>query len=141
MRSLHFTDTDTLLYMVSDERVTDFADLDYQTLIEFGEKGLPVSLTVEHASERVPLPKRNPGDPPGELRPELLRREYVPDTDTLFFQFSQEPIAEHIELGEMDVLAIDDIGHLVSMTIKHAAEREIIPQQATDERSQIVAAD
>ncbi len=50
-------DTDTLLFVFSDERITDVIDLDYQTLFELDCDGNPVALTIEHARERNVLPE------------------------------------------------------------------------------------
>lgn len=52
MRSLHYSDIDTLAVYFSDGRVDDFADLDENTLIEFNADGLPVALTIENAKAR-----------------------------------------------------------------------------------------
>lgn len=57
MKRFYFKDTDTLLFVFSDERITDYVDLDYQTLLEFDCDGNPVALTIEHARERKVLPE------------------------------------------------------------------------------------
>ena len=57
MKRFYFKDTDTLLFVFSDKRVTDIVDLDYQTLLELDCDGNPVALTIEHARERNVLPE------------------------------------------------------------------------------------
>lgn len=52
MKRIYSKDTDTLLFVFSDERVVDYVDLDYQTLLELDCDGNPVSLTIEHARKR-----------------------------------------------------------------------------------------
>ncbi len=50
-------DTDTFLFVFSDERIADVIDLDYQTLFELDCDGNPVALTIEHARERDVWPE------------------------------------------------------------------------------------
>ena len=59
MKRIYFKDTDTLLFVFSDERIVDYVDLDYQTLLELDCDGNPVALTIEHAQKRG-LPQENP---------------------------------------------------------------------------------
>lgn len=56
MRRIYLKDTDTLVFVFSDDRVTDVVDLDYQTLLELDCDGNPVALTIEHTRERNVLP-------------------------------------------------------------------------------------
>ena len=58
MNRIYFKDTDTLLFVFSDERIVDYVDLDYQTLLELDCNGNPVALTIEHAQKRG-LPQEN----------------------------------------------------------------------------------
>ncbi len=57
MKRFYSKDTDTLMFVFSDERVTDYVDLDFQTLLELDCDGNPVALTIEHARERKVLPE------------------------------------------------------------------------------------
>lgn len=57
MKRIYSEDTDTLMFVFSDERVADYVDLDYQTLLELDCDGNPVALTIEHARERKVLPE------------------------------------------------------------------------------------
>ena len=56
MKWLCFKDTDTLLFLFSDERTVDYIDLDYQSLLELNCDGNAVALTIEHAREHSILP-------------------------------------------------------------------------------------
>ena len=58
MNRIYSEDTDTLMFVFSDERIVDVVDLDYQTLLELDCDGNPVALTIEHARERKVLPER-----------------------------------------------------------------------------------
>ena len=52
MKRIYSKDTDTLLFVFSDEHVVDHVDLDYQTLLDLDCDGNPVALTIEHARQR-----------------------------------------------------------------------------------------
>ncbi|MCY3569266.1 MAG: DUF2283 domain-containing protein [Chloroflexi bacterium] len=65
MNRIYSEDTDTLMFVFSDERVADHVDLDYQTLLELDCDGNPVALTIEHARERKVLPEREPEEVAG----------------------------------------------------------------------------
>ncbi len=64
MNRIYSKDTDTLLFVFSDERIADVVDLDYQTLLELDCDGNPVALTIEHAREREVLRPPDAGGPP-----------------------------------------------------------------------------
>ncbi len=51
----YFEDTDTLYVMFKDSEVRETRDLDENALIEFDGQGKLVSMTIEHARERVDL--------------------------------------------------------------------------------------
>jgi len=51
----YFEDTDTLYVVFKDAEVHETKDLDENTLIEFDGQGNLVSMTIEHARERVDL--------------------------------------------------------------------------------------
>ncbi|MCY3569268.1 MAG: DUF2283 domain-containing protein [Chloroflexi bacterium] len=58
MNRIYSEDTDTLMFVFSDEPIADYVDLDYQTLLELDCDGNPAALTIEHARERKVLPER-----------------------------------------------------------------------------------
>lgn len=64
MNRIYSKDTDTLMFVFSDERITDVVDLDYQTLLELDCDGNPVALTIEHARERDVLRLPDASAPP-----------------------------------------------------------------------------
>jgi uncharacterized protein YuzE len=55
MKVVYFPDTDTLLVEFSDGSSEDSRDLDENTLAEYDRNGRLISMTIEHASERVDL--------------------------------------------------------------------------------------
>ena len=55
MRVQYLEDTDTLYGVFKDAEVRETRDLDENTLIEFDAQGNLVSMTIEHARERVDL--------------------------------------------------------------------------------------
>jgi uncharacterized protein YuzE len=55
MKITYFEDTDTLLVEFTQGLAEDARDLDEQTLGEYDSKGNLLSLTLEHASNRVDL--------------------------------------------------------------------------------------
>jgi uncharacterized protein YuzE len=51
----YFEDTDTLYLVFKDAEVQDTKDLDENTVVEFDAQGNLVSMTIEHARERVDM--------------------------------------------------------------------------------------
>ena len=51
-----------------------------------------------------------------------MRMKYFEDTDTLLVTLSDRPIAETRDLSEYVLVELDERGHLVSVTIEHAAQ-------------------
>ena len=51
----YFEDSDTLYVVFKEAEVRETKDLDENTLIEFDDQGKLVSMTIEHARERVDL--------------------------------------------------------------------------------------
>jgi uncharacterized protein YuzE len=51
----YFEDTDTLYLVFKNAQVQDTKDLNENTLVEFDAQGNLVSMTIEHARERVDL--------------------------------------------------------------------------------------
>ena len=55
MRIQYFEDTDTLYLVFGGAEVQEARDLDENTLVEFDAQGKLVSMTIEHAQERIEL--------------------------------------------------------------------------------------
>ena len=49
--------------------------------------------------------------------------KYFHDTDTLLIDFTDKEIAETQDLNEDILIELDKDGHLLSMTIEHAAQQ------------------
>ena len=56
-----------------------------------------------------------------------MKRFYFKDTDTLVFQFSDERIADVVDLDYQTLLELDCDGSPVALTIEHARERNVLP--------------
>jgi uncharacterized protein YuzE len=56
MKVQYFENTDTLYILFRDGDVRETKDLDENTLVEFDGGGNLVSMTIEHAKERVDIP-------------------------------------------------------------------------------------
>jgi uncharacterized protein YuzE len=57
-----------------------------------------------------------------------MRIRYFKDTDTLFIEFKETPVAETRDLDENTVLDIDAQGNVCAITVEHASQRAGIPQ-------------
>lgn len=57
-----------------------------------------------------------------------MKRFYFKDTDTLLFEFSDEPIADYVDLDYQTLLELDCDGNPVALTIEHARERKVMPE-------------
>ena len=55
MEIKYFPDTDTLLINFTNSAITETTDVNENALIELGEEGELVSMTIEHASDYVDL--------------------------------------------------------------------------------------
>ena len=53
---------------------------------------------------------------------------YYQDTDTLYIEFKEGPVAETRDLDENTVLDLDPDGRITAITVEHASERTGIPQ-------------
>jgi uncharacterized protein YuzE len=53
MRIRYFPDTDTLLVDFSDKKIAETRNLNENVLIELGEDGVLVSMTIEHAKQQI----------------------------------------------------------------------------------------
>jgi uncharacterized protein YuzE len=56
MKIRYFQDTDTLLIEFTAAEVVETRDLDENTLLDLGQDGKIVAITVEHARERADIP-------------------------------------------------------------------------------------
>ncbi|HEY1328858.1 MAG TPA: DUF2283 domain-containing protein [Casimicrobiaceae bacterium] len=57
MRIRYFVDTDTLLIEFRDVEVAETRDLDENTQIDVDASGRLCAITIEHASDRVDIPR------------------------------------------------------------------------------------
>ena len=57
-----------------------------------------------------------------------MRIRYFADTDTLFIEFRDIPVAETRDLDENTILDIDSDGNICAITVEHASTRTGIPQ-------------
>lgn len=55
MRVQYFSDTDTLYIVLNDNPVDETRDLDENTMFDLDREGNLVSLTIEHAQDRVKI--------------------------------------------------------------------------------------
>ena len=56
-----------------------------------------------------------------------MKIRYFHDTDTLYIEFRQAPVAETRDLDENTQIDIDAGGHVCSLTLEHASERTDLP--------------
>jgi uncharacterized protein YuzE len=56
-----------------------------------------------------------------------MRIRYFAETDTLFIEFRDAPVAETRDLDENTVLDVDADGNICAITVEHASERAGIP--------------
>jgi len=52
-----------------------------------------------------------------------MKAKYFKDTDTLLLTFSQHDVVETYDLNEDVLVETDKDGHVVSMTVEHAAQQ------------------
>ncbi|CAN5589504.1 hypothetical protein BH23GEM1_BH23GEM1_06860 [soil metagenome] len=57
-----------------------------------------------------------------------MKIQYFRDTDTLYIEFRDVPVAETRDLDENTMLDLDALGNIGGITIEHASERTGIPQ-------------
>ena len=57
-----------------------------------------------------------------------MKIRYFADTDTLYIEFRDVPVAESRDLDENTVLDVDARGEISAITVDHASERAGIPQ-------------
>lgn len=56
-----------------------------------------------------------------------MKIRYFTDTDTLYIEFRDQPIAETRDLDENTVLDLDADGNICAITVEHASKRAGIP--------------
>lgn len=56
-----------------------------------------------------------------------MRIRYYRDTDTLYIEFREGPVAETRDFDENTVMDVDARGGICAITIEHASERTGIP--------------
>jgi uncharacterized protein YuzE len=56
-----------------------------------------------------------------------MKIRYFTDTDTLYIEFRDHPVAETRDLDENTVLDIDAEGNICAITVEHASKRAGIP--------------
>lgn len=57
-----------------------------------------------------------------------MRIRYFRETDTLYIEFQEAPVAETRDLDENTFLDLDGKGNICAITVEHASERTGIPQ-------------
>ena len=57
-----------------------------------------------------------------------MKVRYFTDTDTLFIELKDSPVAETRDLDENTVLDVDVKGNICSITVEHASQRAGAPQ-------------
>jgi uncharacterized protein YuzE len=57
-----------------------------------------------------------------------MKIKYFTDTDTLFIEFRDSPVAETRDLDENTLMDVDAEGNLCAITIEHASRRTGIPE-------------
>ena len=62
-----------------------------------------------------------------------MKRFYFRDTDTLLFEFSEEPIGDYVDLDYQTLLEFDCDGNPVALTMEHARERKVLPELSLEQ--------
>jgi uncharacterized protein YuzE len=57
-----------------------------------------------------------------------MKIRYFADTDTLYIEFRDAPVAETRDLDENILLEVDAQGDICAITVEHASERADIPR-------------
>lgn len=57
-----------------------------------------------------------------------MKVRYFPDTDTLYIEFRNAPVAETRDLDEDTLLDVDAEGQVCAITVEHATDRAGSPQ-------------
>ncbi len=56
-----------------------------------------------------------------------MKIRFFTDTDTLYIEFRDQPVAESRDLDENTVLDVDADGNICAITVEHASKRAGIP--------------
>jgi uncharacterized protein YuzE len=56
-----------------------------------------------------------------------MKIRYFADTDTLYIEFREQPVAETRDLDENTMLDVDAEGNICAITVEHASSRAGIP--------------
>ena len=57
-----------------------------------------------------------------------MRIRHFTDTDTLYIEFQNRPVAETRDLDENTLLDVDADGNICAITVEHASKRAGIPE-------------
>lgn len=57
-----------------------------------------------------------------------MKIRYFKDTDTLYIEFKDWPVAETRDLDENTLLDVDAEGNICAITVEHASQRAGIPE-------------
>ena len=57
-----------------------------------------------------------------------MKIRYYAETDTLYIEFQDGPVAETRDLDENTLLDVDADGNICAITVEHASKRAGIPQ-------------
>ena len=57
-----------------------------------------------------------------------MKIRYFRDTDTLYIEFKDRPVAETRDLDENTLLDVDAEGNICAITVEHASQRAGIPE-------------
>lgn len=57
-----------------------------------------------------------------------MKMRYFAETDTLYIEFRDAPVAETRDLDEDTLLDVDTEGGICAITVEHASERAGIPE-------------
>jgi uncharacterized protein YuzE len=64
-----------------------------------------------------------------------MKIRYFVETDTLYIEFRDAPVAETRDLDENTILDVDEAGNICAMTVEHASTRagspELLYEQVT----------
>lgn len=57
-----------------------------------------------------------------------MKATYFVDTDTLVLRFTDKLVEDYVDVGDADLMELDSDGEMVSLTLEHAEERNILPE-------------
>ena len=57
-----------------------------------------------------------------------MKATYFVDTDTLVLRFTDKLVEDYVDVGHADLMELDSDGEIVSLTLEHAEERNILPE-------------